>query len=450
MKIMKAAAVGICLFAGPMADAQNSGQEEVVSCGIGWRGDESELSKQFKPLAMSVLAEKNIVSNGALLRKYIEEGNPQVVFRDFNNKAGVAKAIAFIISSANVEKQVFKNPIPPGENKLNVIYTLGIQTVVFNLDSMQVEAVYPWVFKYNDAAAKDPTEAEIAARFSDFFKEPPALAEGEEPDPRLFLNRWKESARNFQVRGNPITIAVAPVVFSPEAEQALAASIAKDPKSKANVAGFGEELSATLEAELSQGLGLPVIPGGGGGSVSKAGDAKSTFIARIPGCFDARQTASSFQLPVPAFRFHLAVDQVASHKLTRQENRERLLADGGVENISTNRTEVGYGARYLFNIVAPVEGDETEWGGVKLTSDQKFRLIGSKRYAGDRDLVEFEQYQKLSLGFASELSRALMTRDEKWIKNQLSSQMGKVKPSAIRKEWIDIFEKRMNLKRAKK
>jgi len=104
----------------------------------------------------------------------------------------------------------------------------------------------------------------------------------------------------------------------------------------------------------------------------------------------------------------------------------------------------------VLNIVAPDESDSSEWGGTRIITDHKLKFVAAKRFTGERQLNEFDQYRKLSLAFTGELANAFMSRDEKWIKNQLSAAMGKTKPSAIRKEWIEIFEKRMGLTRSKK
>jgi hypothetical protein len=146
----------------------------------------------------------------------------------------------------------------------------------------------------------------------------------------------------------------------------------------------------------------------------------------------------------------LSVDEVASASLVRKETRKVVGANGVITEEPITRTENGYGARYILNLVAPDESDSTEWGGVRLITDHKLKFVAAKRFTGDRQLNDFDQYRKLSLAFTGDLASALMSRDERWIKNQLSSAMGKTKPSAIRKEWVEIFEKRMGLARAKK
>jgi hypothetical protein len=377
---------------------------------------------------------------GGRLKKLAQDANAGVKFVDSSSDA-----LSFVISAAKHEVQEYRNPLPPNNQMYNVIYTLTIQTVLFNKDRKEIKGVYPWTYQFNDAMAKKPTDKDIVDKFKSFFDDPPALKEGEEPDPQLFMVQWREAMASFRPVANAKTIAVAPVTFSPAAEKALTESIAKA-GSKDTIAGLALEVTSTFETELSKKLGLPIVPGGG--ATGSAGEKGSQFIASIPDCLNAG--GQSFALPAPSYRFFLSLDEIASASLVRKETRKVVGANGVITEEPITRTENGYGARYVLNLVAPDESDTTEWGGSRLITDHKLKFVAAKRFTGDRQLNDFDQYRKLSLAFTGDLAGAFMSRDEKWIKNQLSAAMGKTKPSAIRKEWIEIFEKRMGLARAKK
>jgi hypothetical protein len=429
----------VTLVAGAYAQDDGS-QIEVQYCGVGYLGQAVDLKTTYSALAPTVLSEKGRPALGGKLKKLAQDANAGVRFVDSSNDA-----ISFVISAAKHEVQEYRNPLPPNNQMYNVIYTLTIQTVLFNKDSKEIKGVYPWTYQFNDAIPTKPTDKIIIETFKSFFEEPPALKEGEEVDSQLFMVQWREAMANFRPVANAKTIAVAPVKFSPAAENTLTEAVAKA-GSKDTVAGLGLEVTSALETELSQKLGLPIVPGGG--ATGASGESGPQFIASIPDCLSAG--GQSFALPTPSYRFFLSVDEVASASLVRKETRKVVGANGVITEEPITRTENGYGARYILNLVAPDESDSTEWGGVRLITDHKLKFVAAKRFTGDRQLNDFDQYRKLSLAFTGDLASALMSRDERWIKNQLSSAMGKTKPSAIRKEWVEIFEKRMGLARAKK
>ena len=415
-------------------------QMEVRYCGIGYLGQAADISKNYPYLASTVLSKDVRPSLGNLLKTVSEDANPRLRF-----VGEATDALSYVISAAKYELQKYKNPLPPYNQMFNVIYTLTIQTVLFNKDSKEIKGVYPWTYQFNDASPEKPSDAVIAAKFKSFFDLPPPLKEGEEPDPQLFMVQWREAMADFNPIANAKTIAVAPVQFSEAAAAALAAA-APSGGTEGAVMALGTELTSALEAELSEKLGLPVIPGGGAPGVD--GKSASQFVAAIPDCLNAG--SESFSLPAPSYRFFLGIAQVASASRVSTETRESVGADGAIAKESIKSTEIGYGARYSLNVVAPDETDTSEWGGQRLITDHKLRFIGAKRFTGDRTLNEFDQHRKLSLAFMGELADGLMSRNEKWIKDHLSADIGKTKPSAVRKEWIEVFEKRMGLARSKK
>lgn len=423
------------------AHAQDDGSQlEVKYCGVGYLGQAKDLKTTYRFLESTVLSDQERPGLGGRLKTLAQDANARVKFVDSSSDA-----ISFVISAAKHEVQEYRNPLPPNNQMYNVIYTLTIQTVLFNKDSKEIKGVYPWTYQFNDAMQARPTDKDIIAKFKSFFDDPPALQEGEEPDPQLFMVQWREAMANFRPVANAKTIAVAPVTFSAAAEKALTDSIAKAGTAD-TVAALGLEVTSTFETELSKKLGLPIVPGGG--ATGAAGESGPQFIASIPDCLNAG--GETFALPAPSYRFFLSVDEIASASLVRNETRKVVGANGAIGEQAITRSENGYGARYVLNIVAPDEADSTEWGGTRIITDHKLKFVAAKSFTGDRQLNEFDQYRKLSLAFAGDLATAFTTRDEKWIKNQLSATMGKTKPSAIRKEWIEIFEKRMGLARAKK
>lgn len=413
---------------------------EVQYCGVGYLGQAQDLATNYRPLASNVLSANGRPEFGGRLKKLSQDANPSLSFVESSNNA-----LSYVISAAKYEVQGYRNPVPPNNQMFNVIYTVTIQTVLFNKDSREIKGVYPWTYQFNDALPAKPTDEEVATRFKSFFDDPPALKEGEEPDGQLLMVQWREAVANFRPIENAKTIAVAPVKFGASANSALSDLIAKAGTSD-TMTGLGIEVTSTLETELSKKLGLPIVPGGGGTGAS--GESGPQFVATIPDCLGGGN--QSFVLPAPSYRFFLTIDDVASAMLVTQDKRKVVGADRVIAEEPVTRKEAGYGARFVLNVVAPDEADSTEWGGMRLITDHKLRFIASKRFTGDRQLNDFDQYRRLSLAFAGELADAFMSRDEKWIKDHLSTAMGKVKPGALKKEWVEIFEKRMGLVRSKK
>lgn len=433
------ASVLLSSLAGIAYAKDDGSQLEVQYCGVGYLGQAKDRDTTYRFLAPNVLSDKGRPEVGGRLKKLSQDANSGVKFVESSNDA-----LSYVISAAKYEVQEYRNPLPPNNQMYNVIYTLTIQTVLFNKDSKEIKGVYPWTYQFNDAMPVKPADKDIAAKFKSFFDDPPALKEGEEPDPQLFMVQWREAIANFRPVANAKTIAVAPVRFSEAAQKALTDSLAKSGGND-SLDGLGLEITSTFETELSKKLGLPIVPGGGAsGAVGEAGP---QFIASIPDCLNAG--GQSFALPAPSYRFFLTVDDIVAASLVRKESRKVVGANGVISDELITRTENGYGARYVLNIVAPDESDSSEWGGTRIITDHKLKFVAAKSFTGERQLNEFDQYRKLSLAFTSDLAGAFMSRDEKWIKNQLSSAMGKTKPSAMRKEWIEIFEKRMGLVRSK-
>lgn len=464
------------LFAPCLAWAQDDGSVlDVKYCGVGYLGQAADLATNYPGLAGNVLSKDGLPQLSGLMMRLSQEANPTLRYADVSGKA-----LSFIIAAADHELQEYKNPLPPYDNRFNSIFSVTVQTMLFDPDSRSVIGIYPWRFTFNEAVAGNrPTDAEIAARFATLFDRPPteeelaaeeaALAaaaaqtegggEAEQPaeekntedteetgdarmPPHLLLVDWVDALAGLDLVSNPRTLAVAPIGFGDSALQVL------DATGPGTSQALSLELSTAFETELAKHLGLSVVPGGG----AKAGTAEdgggAQFTATLPQCLDTGGQA--FTLPTPSYRFHLKVDDLVSSEFQHKKVRQSVAADGTVTSEEYQQTEKAYGGRYVLNVVSPDDGDSSEWGGQRVLTDQAFKLVRAKRFSGERNFQDVDQFRKLSLSFLTRLASEFRIADSKWIDKNLSGIMSKKAAKEVQKSWKTLFQERMQLKPTKR
>lgn len=473
-------ALCFALFVPGLASAQDDGSVlDVKYCGVGYLGQAADLATNYPGLAGNVLSKDGLPKLSGLMMSLSQEANPTLRYADVSGKA-----LSFIIAAADHELQEYKNPLPPYDNRFNSIFSVTIQTMLFDPDSKAVIGIYPWRFTFNEAVAgKRPSGAEIAARFATLFDRPPTpeelaaeeaaaaaeaaaaqtegggeaeqTAEAKENEsedaeeagdarmpPHLLLVDWVEALAGLDLVSNPRTLAVAPIGFGDAALQVL------DATGPDTSQALSLELSTAFETELAKHLGLSVVPGGG----AKAGTAEdgggAQFTATLPQCLDTG--GQSFTLPTPSYRFHLKVDDLVSSEFQHKKVRQSVAADGTVTSEEYQQTEKAYGGRYVLNVVSPDDGDSSEWGGQRVLTDQAFKLVRAKRFSGERTFEDADQFRKLSLSFLTRLASEFRIADSKWIDKNLSGTMNKKAAKEVQKSWKTLFQERMQLKPAKR
>lgn len=482
------------LIAPDFAAAQNEeGVLDVRYCGVGYLGKAGDLSTNYPYLAENVLSKDGLARLSGLMRELSKEANPELRYSEAKGKS-----ISFIIAAADHELQQYKNPLPPFDDRYNSIFSVTIQTMLFDPDSKAVIGIYPWRFTFNEAiAGSKPDRQMIAARYATLFDRPPteeelaaeaaAVAETtdatqEEPEqpaepaeqkeqslfasvgsmfskdteedqpenaspeiqvpPYLLLADWVDAVASLNLVSNQRTLAVAPITFG---EVALAA-FSESPPGTAEALSL--ELSTAFETELSKHLGLSVVPGGGAKQGSGEVEVSAQFVATIPDCLESGDEA--FVLPTPSYRFHLQVDNLMSSEYTHKRVRQNLSGDATISTEEYEQIEQAYGGRFVLNVVSPDDGDSSDWGGQRVIADQAFKLVRAKRYTGQRAFDDSDQYRKLSLSFLSRLASEFRIADLRWIEKNLSSSMPKKGAKEVQKSWKVLFQERMQLQKTKR
>jgi hypothetical protein len=117
----------------------------------------------------------------------------------------------------------------------------------------------------------------------------------------------------------------------------------------------------------------------------------------------------------------------------------------------TVQTELGYGGRYITQIVAvesQVIDNELVRGG-KVLDERTFKFAKSLRFTGDREINSYGQYEKLSSSFLQELLNTYTTQDKKWIKNHMSAAVTDKKArdnGGVAKSWKKLIAETMLVK----
>lgn len=390
-------------------------------CGVGFLGRDADKQKNYRYLSNSVLKDKkNIASISPVLLSVSQNANPKLKVSNANNGSN-NYSLSYIVAAEKFEQQPYIYPITH-KKRYNNIYTVIINTVVFDLQNSQIIGIYPWVYQFNEASDAQLSELEITKRFADFFRKPEAVAGSDDPSPDYMLAAWAKSVGGLSLSTKMKTISAAPVTFSADATSALNSTATHG--GTPQISTLSRNLTTQYEAILSQNFALPIVPSG-------AGD---QFVASIPNCVG--QGDVSLRLPMPAYRFGFEVEQLKTATVTHSVKRG---PSGGGGTVDQN--EVGYGARVRVTVLQSDELDTVNGG--KTVLDNRVRLTSSKTFVGNREFIDSAQYEKLLVNLMSQTVNNFNNPQEKWLKDHLSAEESKTKPSAVRAAWTKLFKEKI-------
>ena len=421
-----AALLGVVMAAPASAlaePAQDGAAMEVRYCGVGFLGKDADKKTNYRYLSQSVIKDNASLGKvSPLLLSLTRDANPHLHIVD-NASNGNNYALSYIIAGEKYERQPFVYPLTH-QTRYNNIFTVMLNTVVFDLQQGQVVGIYPWIFQYNEASDAPLADGEVAKRFGEFFRKPESLAEGDEPPADAMLTAWSKSVGGLSMSFKANTISASPVQFSEDA-----AKLITDGGSTPDV--MSRDLTTRYEAILSQSLRLPVIPSSGGGA--GAGD---QFVAAIPSCVG--QGDVTLRLPEPAYRFAFDVGVLKSGSVMHSVKRGPEGDQGTVD-----QNEVGYGARIHVQVIQTDESDTVHHGKVML--DNHLRAINAKTYIGKREFADGDQFGKLLVNFMTQTVNNIVDPQEKWFKEHLSAEESKTKPSAVQSAWSKFVKEKLHV-----
>lgn len=436
---------GVLLAHGPaMAAGAEDAKTDAKYCGISYLGSHAS-SPTISPIK-SKLDNKEYLGN--LGKRMRGMAQPTLIGLNLldSNSTGTNTALTFMFSAARHDQQKYSNPLEKDllkrEQFFN-IFTVQVQTIFFNADNYQVQGIYPWTFRYSAKSEKPLTKEDVEAQFAALLDaDPQQLEDGESQPAEVMLYHWADGLGGIRANAKDRTLSVAPIQFSEHALQVLtnAASVEENPAEK--MARVQQDLRNHFESELSRNLKLPVVPGGG-----------DKFVLTLGDCAKNSNGEQEIVLPTPTYRFVATVEELASGNLQTESKRQVLVDGGQLIEQSIKQTEVAYGARFkvgLFRVEDAVSDDGAASQKDTIMLDNQFRYYSAIKYSGDRKLSELEQYDKLGLSFFGNLTDAYINRDEKWVKNHLSAERNKDKPSTIVKEWDETFGKKIGVQKPKK
>jgi|GEM_PF-2465389 len=398
------------------ADAVNANAQELIYCGIGTRfTDTTKAQEGYVRKIIKDIKKRGDISKS--MRAQAENINPTFRFVNQDQAKGIL-GISFLVSDDSFEQQKFNDPITK-KDRYNNIFRVSIDTVVFNISNLTVVGLYPWTFQYNEASDA-PLDANAQLRkFTEFFKEPAVLKEGEVADPSALLNPWKDVVAKLRITGKEKQMAALPIEFTDATLLAI-----NNKSAGADAEKQRSALTAALEGMLSTNMRLPIVPNGG---VQSEGSSGASIKAEMDSCFNGQ--AQTLSLGAPSYRVDVKVDALNSAAIERSVART-VMQNGNLQNINVSQTEVGYGGRYIVKVVSPGATAADD----RVLVEMPLKFVSSKRYFGTRSFQDSDQYIKLTRAFMNELVANLVDPKEDWLKEHLSSTADKkLKPSDLKK-----------------
>lgn len=421
---MKARMVGVAAIAvftaiAPPVWAQDTSLANVRFCGAGFQGSTETFKKN--PNLSALIGDANF--RKGLYPKLLAQSQGSswgVNLYDVTDESsrGATLGLSHVFTYETVDRQKFRDP-RDGLDYYNSTYSLGVNTVLFDLTERQVRTIVPAVVVAANVTTKEPTPAEDLAQFRAIL--------GGFDDPDSAVSRWLKSISALPIRYDERSyFQVMPVELSADAR----ASLLEVAKAKGqSPAAFVRNATTQLEAMLAVAFRKPVVPL----SLNAEGEVAegSQYLASMPECLG--QT-SPLTLPPPSYQLRIAVD-----KFLESSFEHRLPDAEG----ATFQKELAYGGRYQTELAK-----YDSLNGSSTLDKRTFRFQKSLRFSGQRDINSYEQYFKLTSSFMRSILDAYASQDKTWIKDNMSAAVADKKerdPASVVKAWKLIVRDQMKI-----
>ena len=422
----------IAIIAGAMlaflphaANAQATGNIKVTYCGIGLQGTLAEYERA-NPYSGKFLTQEFRTALAKALFERIPKTAWAMDIQPKDEGKGTGLALSHVITYEKADQQSFVDPLDR-KTYYNIRYAIGLNTVLFDLDSKQVRALVPAIIRHNTTAAEKPAGSTQQQAFEAMLRNTGA----DWP-----LGQWMTSIRDLPMRfDDKVTFQVLPVSFSEAAQQRLMSQNAFDAKSAAD---FSRRATILTEALVALKFAKPLVPADTGPAVAgQQGKPANQYVATIPECLG--QSETTFTALPPSYQLRVIVDDLKSADF----KHPLQTMDGN----GTTQNEIGFGGRFKAQILA----FDTAGGGTVI-DDRTFGYAKSLRFLGQVNLDPKEQYLNLTSEFVKDLLKAYSNQDKNWVKEHMSAAIVDKKErnhSQVAKQWKDLFSKRLAISAAK-
>ena len=412
--------IAIALAAKP-AFAQDTTRTDARYCGLGVQGSISDFEKLNPNLA-------KIFTNGpartAINAKLFDKTKSitQTLNLKSKSEGTAALGLSHVLTSETIESPRFVDP-RDGKVYYAVSYSFGINTVLFDTNSSQIRALIPSIVIYNEVRSTAPDAAAKALAFQTIFNG----IDG----PETAMDRWVETMKRLQIRADDKTyFQVSPIALSDEAKNQIQ-GFSKTPAQSPSL--FIKKLTEQYEALVAANFGKPIVP------VAMSNDGKvadgNQYVASIPDCLGGTGT---LMLPVPTYKVRLTVEKLANASFQHQ-----LPGSSSAGSGSPYQTEFAYGAQLKTELL---EFDSlTE---EKPIDARTLQFTKSIRFAGAREVDDYEQFTKLTTNFMGELLQTYANPQKSWIKEHVSASVTDKKQrdaSKIAKDWKALVQVKMQI-----
>jgi hypothetical protein len=429
MRQLGSAFIALLSMASPGV-AQDLGLQQVKYCGLGVQGALTNFATS-NPNVAEIYNDANLRQsiNGQLLAASPAENWNINLSAEGGGASGLA--MSHVITFENVDPQPFIDP-RTGKKLYNVSYSVGINTVLFDLNARQIRAMVPAIARFSDLKDAPPSASEQRAAFDGILQ-----SAGTPDGP---LARWLSSIKSLPLRYDEQTyFQVLPVNFEDEVREKLIGEPGGTESDGAKE--FSERATTQSEALIAMAFAKPIVPATLiadpiSSDPAMAGQASSNqYVATIPDCLG--DTGADLIMPDPTYQLRLTIHKLAS----AQHNHEfDSYLDSGQKSV---QQEVGFGGRFGAEIIAFNSiGDST------ILDSRTFSFAKSVRFTGERDLNSYEEYLKLTTTFVRELLDAYTSQDKDWIKAHMSAAVTDKKArkaSGVQKAWRELFQKKLRI-----
>lgn len=338
---------------------------ELVNAGFAFAGNYADRSSLY-PISAKLLNDK--LNGRPLIEAALQDRLESLNSAQFRLNSGLVNTnekkpiqLAFALTRENVEAQAF-------DGKLNVIYSLSAQVLVFDYESMTLIAAYPVRVAYSDVRKTEPTEEEKAAVFRHLYL-----------DKDLQLNVFDEWVKKLQAatirQRYPKYLQITSVEFSPEALETV-------PNDENLRKALRDETALAFEENISQYTNVPMVPHSEGEAIG----------AKMPLRF-ANGSAFTLKLPNPDYTISI---------LVRQFKKKTVEDD--------NFTHKLYGSYVTIKVEQPDLG--------KNIFEAKIRELKTIKLAKmfSIQVNDWQQYRKSLLELLDRFASNIRSPDDAWLK----------------------------------
>lgn len=412
----------IMAVASPSAKAQDATLLDARYCGLGVQGAVSDYARVSPNLAQifNNQALKTIINNK--LFEQTKASTPGINLKS-KQEGSAAIGLSHVLTTESIEAPRFVDP-RDGKTYFSVSYSFGINTVIFDTNSRQIQAIIPSIVVYNEVRSTAPDATAKASAFKGIFD---GIGGAD-----TAMSQWINTMSSLQIRADERTsFRVEPIVLSDEVHGLVAGFSNGGAQSPAR---FIKKLTEQYEALIASSLGKPVVPVAinSDGTISNG----NQYIASIPDCLGE---TGALTLPVPTYKIRLTFEKASQASFQHQ-----IPGEQNSETAAPYQTEFAYGARYRTELL-----QHDDIAGDKSLDTRTFKFARSIRVTGAREVDPYENFSKLTANFMGELLQAYASPKKDWVKEHVSASVTDKKQrdaGKIVKDWKTLFQGTLKIK----